>query len=829
MGLKIFDKFDKYLNQIEKNNIKKIKDKLETKNEDIANSISIEIIKILESKMIRILEEKNIFCRSDEKQAKFLFMKIRYLYAQEKKLESAFIQDTQIPQLIYSTFEYIRNWRNDEGHASKYEIKRSFSDVLHLIKGFNNVLSFLINFFDNVDFELTDIDENELYDLWEMRRHFLDELAEKNKKLDTASIKLEKVNLRDLILNQEVNFFIPSYQRKYSWSSEVCSELVDNIINKIERIDDDYFGTIAITIEEKTKNDKVRTLRLIDGQQRITTSLIIFRAIYDVWKYKNTNSFEEDYIEIPEELENTFFKVGCSKKYKNDTGNEFDNRALEVILNDNSDQINRISQITNLEVQSKSLAASNYNLVYNKLNALSQNEVLSFYNRYAYRFLISCVDFNKTPAEEMEIFETLNSTGTELTTFDMIKNFLFNLVEKNVFLEEETKIVLIFNEYLSFDNDDLANEFLHSFCEYKLLNFGQAENNLTTKKKSILQHFKKIYNDKNNIDLNEFTKIVSEIGKYACIAKSFSTGSYSTNSKDILFPLRKSVANVSHKDVTISVLYYIIDIYAKNKWDSFSKTANYLDKIELMEEFLFQFEKWYVTLLQVNGTGQSLSKNILKLLRFLNFYDTSNYVIQQQLPKEVKKWLSMESPDSYTFQNNEQRKLLLENSEYKMPTKEQFYFSLLNNKVQDSNIEMILLRRLENQLMPNLQIIRNKNSIEHIVPKKIQNIKRTNWLNYLNEEFDNKLSEQEIVDKHSEYVDKLGNLMLLDLNKENAKVSNLPFETKRNFYKTINNPHANLIFNQDKNVCDTLRFGFAEIDIRTKIIAEVLINNVYFK
>ncbi|WP_028124177.1 hypothetical protein [Mesoplasma melaleucae] len=58
----------------------------------------------------------------------------------------------------------------------------------------------------------------------------------------------------------------------------------------------------------------------------------------------------------------------------------------------------------------------------------------------------------------MEIFETLNSKGTELDSFDMIKNFLFNLVDKDIFLEKEAKITKIFNEYMSFDDSKIEQE-----------------------------------------------------------------------------------------------------------------------------------------------------------------------------------------------------------------------------------------------------------------------------------------------------------------------------------------------------------------------------------
>ncbi|ATZ17989.1 hypothetical protein [Mesoplasma melaleucae] len=96
--------------------------------------------------MNRILEANGTYLASYEKTSKVIFDKVCNLYSEEKKLESGFIRNTQMSEIIFSTFNYIRNWRNDEVHPSELGIKRSFTDTIHLIKCFDLVLSFLINF-----------------------------------------------------------------------------------------------------------------------------------------------------------------------------------------------------------------------------------------------------------------------------------------------------------------------------------------------------------------------------------------------------------------------------------------------------------------------------------------------------------------------------------------------------------------------------------------------------------------------------------------------------------------------------------------------------------
>ncbi|WP_028124178.1 hypothetical protein [Mesoplasma melaleucae] len=171
-------------------------------------------------------------------------------------------------------------------------------------------------------------------------------------------------------------------------------------MNKTNNINDEYFGTIAVTIEENTRNKDIRTVRLIDGQQKVTTSLIIFRVIFDLWKEKQLNSYEENILEMPNELQKTFLNVGCYNKYKNITGNEVENKTIDFILNENLSYKERNIRIISFKTIGKSQVAKNYSTIHDMLVSLSQEELSSFYDRYAYKFLISCLYFNKTPAEE---------------------------------------------------------------------------------------------------------------------------------------------------------------------------------------------------------------------------------------------------------------------------------------------------------------------------------------------------------------------------------------------------------------------------------------------
>jgi len=87
-------------------------------------------------------------------------------------------------------------------------------------------------------------------------------------------------NLEDLFVGNRV-FQVPIYQRNYSWEKKQCEDLWDDslYLNPEKR---HYFGTILLkaTDEVKTRgHTKFKVFELIDGQQRITTILILLNEL----------------------------------------------------------------------------------------------------------------------------------------------------------------------------------------------------------------------------------------------------------------------------------------------------------------------------------------------------------------------------------------------------------------------------------------------------------------------------------------------------------------------------------------------------------------------
>lgn len=79
-----------------------------------------------------------------------------------------------------------------------------------------------------------------------------------------------------LNIDEDTIFVIPEYQRAYSWTTDNCDKLWQDILDYAETNSKDnyFFGTVIVNCQD---NDT--RLALIDGQQRTTTFYLLFKAL----------------------------------------------------------------------------------------------------------------------------------------------------------------------------------------------------------------------------------------------------------------------------------------------------------------------------------------------------------------------------------------------------------------------------------------------------------------------------------------------------------------------------------------------------------------------
>lgn len=103
-----------------------------------------------------------------------------------------------------------------------------------------------------------------------------------------SKLSVDQRNIKSLFQDRKSDFLIPDYQRPYAWNEEKCETLWEDLFsfafpnNNIEEFDEDdeYFLGPIVTYQNDNKK-----LEVIDGQQRLTTLMLLLRAFYDYFIY----------------------------------------------------------------------------------------------------------------------------------------------------------------------------------------------------------------------------------------------------------------------------------------------------------------------------------------------------------------------------------------------------------------------------------------------------------------------------------------------------------------------------------------------------------------
>lgn len=259
-------------------------DFLNDKDFDKKNEFVVELISILD------FHKKGAFDESIRKSriALEIFMKTviwKYCFGNDDNkpndIKTIFESIIKSEKITYDVRELLYKIRKESNAASHYnEREFNFIDSINVINSFWKILIFFVNKNVNKKFDFNlylenfkddEIKFNQIKLLGDVER---DEIYKINE-----SFKIDKISLKDWF-EAKPKITIPLYQRKYTWNQSHVNVLLNDVFDKTNDNQEHYFGTIAGKVEKNTLGDK--TVKLIDGQQRITTTLIVLCSIYDI-------------------------------------------------------------------------------------------------------------------------------------------------------------------------------------------------------------------------------------------------------------------------------------------------------------------------------------------------------------------------------------------------------------------------------------------------------------------------------------------------------------------------------------------------------------------
>ena len=229
---------------------------------------------------------------------------------------------------------------------------------------------------------------------------------------------------RKLMVNG-LRFEIPKFQRDYSWETENWDDLWNDILYLMSNEEvDHYMGYLVL----QTSNSKIYTI--IDGQQRLTTlSILILSSLKLFTKF----------IDNGEDVEDNLRRIDS---YRNSYIGTLDNVTLisdnKLKLNRNSDDYYRLNMVLLKELPVRNTNTSEKQMrecflwMYNKLTKVYNNgkDLALFLEKIVDGIYFTVITVSDQ-LNAFKVFETLNARGLQLSASDLLKNYLFSILDQD--------------------------------------------------------------------------------------------------------------------------------------------------------------------------------------------------------------------------------------------------------------------------------------------------------------------------------------------------------------------------------------------------------------
>lgn len=498
-------------------------------------------------------------------------------------------------------------------------------------------------------------------------------------------MKASSANLLS-VLKGPKQFVIPIYQRTYSWQIAQCEKLLKDIIriSKDPSLPGHFIGSIVYFQEGIHTVSDVPELLVIDGQQRLTTVSLMIAAIAEFVK-------ENDI-----EIETSFTKL---QNYYLLNAEEEGNLRYKLLLT-RRDKETLIDLIKGIPLREDHSQRVYENFNYFKANINKENAV-DIYNGIQRLFIVD-VALEKDKDNPQLIFESLNSTGLDLSHADLIRNYILMGQETN--LQNELYERFWFPMEQSYGND------YSTYFDWFMRDYLSVKTGSIPKIGMVYDSFKKYVQGENAPE--SIKEVVKDIYKFSnhyvniVLHKEPDAG------------LNSAFKSISKLKVDVSYPYFL-PVYNDYKDEVISKTE-LIEIIHLVESYVFRRAICGIPTNSMNKTFSNLYKSIQK----------------DKYADSVK--ASFQLLESYK----------------RFPLDVEFEKEIIMKDVYNFRSRNYLLSKLENYKRKELVNVDNY-TIEHVMPQNPN----------LSEEWRNMLGENWKTVQES-YLHTIGNLTLTGYNSE---------------------------------------------------------------
>lgn len=523
------------------------------------------------------------------------------------------------------------------------------------------------------------------------------------------------------LLNTSRQFIVPIFQRNYSWQKSQYEQLWFDILraSKFKEKQNHFIGSI-VYIDMGTPAGRPQQLLLIDGQQRLTTISILLCAIKD---YVQKFNLETKLINLAK-IKNQFL-------YNSD---EIDEDRYKLLLNV-QDKETYIKLIDNT-IFTVNKPATNiikcYEFFYERIeDFIKQHGQIDEIYAGIFKLSLVSISLDKDSDNPQMIFESMNSTGKDLSQTDLLRNYLL----MDLTPEKQTRLYKTYWKPMEelFGEDIYKND-LNKF-DYFIRDFLtlKSDTGYICKINNVYENFKRYYLDNNCEKFAVLKDLFTYAKYYACIDL------LQENDDELKLYWQEFKKLDSH------VVYpFLLKLY-----DDYSRQILIKEDFKKILQVVISY-LWRRAICEI--PTNSLSKTFATLYQAVDKEDYVNSIIKAFVFKSSYKRF----PSDYEVRE-------------KLQTKDIYHFRL----------RKYLLEALENYYHKEPIDLNTANyTIEHIMPQNIEH--NLSWQQMLGEDW------QEV---HSLYLHTLGNLTITGYN---AEMSNKSFWEKVNGESGFKHSHLKL-------------------------------------
>lgn len=531
------------------------------------------------------------------------------------------------------------------------------------------------------------------------------------------------------LLNTSRQFIVPIFQRNYSWQKSQYEQLWFDILraSKFKEKQNHFIGSI-VYIDMGTPAGRPQQLLLIDGQQRLTTISILLCAIKD---YVQKFNLETKLINLAK-IKNQFL-------YNSD---EIDEDRYKLLLNV-QDKETYIKLIDNT-IFTVNKPATNiikcYEFFYERIeDFIKQHGQIDEIYAGIFKLSLVSISLDKDSDNPQMIFESMNSTGKDLSQTDLLRNYLL----MDLTPEKQTRLYKtywkpmeeLFGEDIYKNDVNKFDYFIRDFLTLK------SDTGYICKINNVYENFKRYYLDNNCEKFAVLKDLFTYAKYYACIDL------LQENDDELKLYWQE------FKKLDNHVVYpFLLKLY-----DDYSRQILIKEDFKKILQVVISY-LWRRAICEI--PTNSLSKTFATLYQAVDKEDYVNSVIK-----------------AFVFKSNYKRFPSDYEVREKLQTKDIYHFRL----------RKYLLEALENYYHKEPIDLNTANyTIEHIMPQNIEH--NLSWQQMLGEDW------QEV---HSLYLHTLGNLTITGYN---AEMSNKSFWEKVNGESGFK--HSHLKLNESIAQCD---------------------------